>query len=139
MRIKSHRILRQQTLACLLALVMMSFSFADSPVTAVDRLKVAEFPQTKYVIIEVDKEVLRLRKSDTKLQRCIVEKLLQSGSYKQIGVWDLHGATRGQQAGRLTLVEMGIVRTGQRLEYKNVQDNNRIKQTGIIKAIRFSE
>jgi len=136
---KSNRNLRLQTIACLLVSAMMSASNAAEGEVAVPKLNLSAIVSDQSIIIEVGDETLRLQGSERGRNRCDVYRLSPADGFERAGKWELRGATRGQQAGRLTLVEMGIMRVGQRLEYKCLDGNNQIKQTGIIKAIRFSE
>ena len=136
---KSNRLLSVQTLVCLLVSATMSASIAADREVTVSKLKLSAIPSNQFILIEVGDETLRFQGCERGRNKFDVERLSSAGVFEHAGRWELHGATKGQQAGRLTLVEMGIMRLGQRLEYKCLKGSNQIKQTGIIKAIRFSE
>ena len=136
---KSNRLLSVQTLVCLLLSATMSASIAADREVTVSKLKLSAIPSNQFILIEVGDETLRFQDCERGRNKFDVERLSSAGVFEHEGRWELHGATKGQQAGRLTLVEMGIMRLGQRLEYKCLKGHNQIKQTEIIKAIRFSE
>ena len=117
----------------------MSASIAADREVTVSKLKLSAIPSNQFILIEVGDETLRFQGCERGRNKFDVERLSSAGVFEHAGRWELHGATKGQQAGRLTLVEMGIMRLGQRLEYKCLKGHNQIKQTEIIKAIRFSE
>lgn len=127
-----------QAVACMLVSAMMSVSIAADREVRVSKLKLSAIPSNQFILVEVGDETVRFQGCERGRNKFDVERLSSAGVFERAGRWELLGATKGQQAGRLTLVEMGIMRLGQRLEYKCLEDN-KIKQTGIIKAIRFSE
>ena len=84
-------------------------------------------PQTK-LLLHTESQVIELTITDPKDGRGVMRLSAHGNQFDQPRQVVLLGATKGQQQGALSLVEMGVVRQGLKLELglANLQAENRV-------------
>ncbi len=101
-----------------------------------DSIELESMTQGDVLVLQTTDHTYELRVVDS--QRGVADATMYAdqGRVKRIGQIRLLGATHGPQSGGLTLVQMGTIRVGMRLEWGvgDLQPENRV-QTGIIRRI----
>ena len=140
MKIRKNRIV---VLACLGAWLLgsaIAFSADQLIPDSLDHLRFSDLKQGDRVVLETENATYKLKIIDTQRVSAMANRLEAESKSESLGFVRLLGATIGKQPGGLTLVEMGVIRNGMKLELGlgDLHSTNRF-QTEPITAITVND
>ncbi len=139
MRNRRNRIV---VLACLGAWLLgsaIAFSADQLAPDTLDHLRFSELKLGDRIVLETANSTYELKIIDTQRVSAMANRLETESKSESLGFVRLLGATIGKQRGGLTLVEMGVIRNGMKLELGlgDLHSTNRF-QTEPITAIKIN-
>ncbi len=139
MRNRRNRIV---VLACLGAWLLgsaIAFSADQLAPDSLDHLRFSELKLGDRIVLETANSTYELKIIDTQRVSAMANRLETESKSESLGFVRLLGATIGKQRGGLTLVEMGVIRNGMKLELGlgDLHSTNRF-QTEPITAIKIN-
>ena len=81
-----------------------------------EHLRFDEMKSGDTLVLKTATETYELKMIDTQRASALVNRIKIGSTSESLGLVRLLGATAGKQGGQLTLVEMGVIRTGMKLE-----------------------
>jgi hypothetical protein len=128
-------------LACLGAWLLgsaIAFSADQLAPDSLDHLRFSELKLGDRIVLETANSTYELKIIDTQRVSAMANRLETESKSESLGFVRLLGATIGKQRGGLTLVEMGVIRNGMKLELGlgDLHSANRF-QTAPITAIKI--
>ena len=128
-------------LACLGAWLLgsaIAFSVDQLAPNTLDHLRFSELKLGDRIVLETANSTYELKIIDTQRGSAMANRLKTESKSESLGLVRLLGATIGKQRGGLTLVEMGVIRNGMKLELGlgDLHSTNRF-QTEQITAIKI--
>jgi len=128
-------------LACLGAWLLgsaIAFSADQLAPNTLDHLRFSELKLGDRIVLETANSTYELKIIDTQRGSAMANRLKTESKSESLGLVRLLGATIGKQRGGLTLVEMGVIRNGMKLELGlgDLHSTNRF-QTEQITAIKI--
>jgi|TARA_B110000263_G_C15278430_1_gene497031 hypothetical protein len=129
-------------LACLGAWLLgsaIAFSADQLAPDSLDHLRFSELKLGDRIVLETANSTYELKIIDTQRVSAMANRLETESKSESLGFVRLLGATIGKQRGGLTLVEMGVIRNGMKLELGlgDLHSTNRF-QTEPITAIKIN-
>jgi len=129
-------------LACLGAWLLgsaIAFSADQLAPDSLDHLRFSELQLGDRIVLETANSTYELKIIDTQRVSAMANRLETESKSESLGFVRLLGATIGKQRGGLTLVEMGVIRNGMKLELGlgDLHSTNRF-QTEPITAIKIN-
>ena len=129
-------------LACLGAWLLgsaIAFSADQLAPDSLDHLRFSELKLGDRIVLETANSTYELKIIDTQRVSAMANRLETESKSESLGFVRLLGATIGKQRGGLTLVEMGVIRNGMKLELGlgDLHSTNRF-QTEQITAIKIN-
>jgi hypothetical protein len=129
-------------LACLGAWLLgsaIAFSADQLAPDSLDHLRFSELKLGDRIVLETANSTYELKIIDTQRVSAMANRLGTESKSESLGFVRLLGATIGKQRGGLTLVEMGVIRNGMKLELGlgDLHSTNRF-QTEPITAIKIN-
>ena len=129
-------------LACLGAWLLgsaIAFSADQLAPDSLDHLRFSELKLGDRIVLETANSTYELKIIDTQRVSAMANRLETKSKSESLGFVRLLGATIGKQRGGLTLVEMGVIRNGMKLELGlgDLHSTNRF-QTEPITAIKIN-
>ncbi|MEE2843037.1 MAG: hypothetical protein VX761_00860 [Planctomycetota bacterium] len=129
-------------LACLGAWLLgsaIAFSADQLAPDTLDHLRFSELKLGDRIVLETANSTYELKIIDTQRGSAMANRLKTGSKSESLGLVRLLGATIGKQRGGLTLVEMGVIRNGMKLELGlgDLHSTNRF-QTEQITAIKIN-
>jgi hypothetical protein len=129
-------------LACLGAWLLgsaIAFSADQLAPDSLDHLRFSELQLGDRIVLETANSTYELKIIDTQRVSAMANRLGTESKSESLGFVRLLGATIGKQRGGLTLVEMGVIRNGMKLELGlgDLHSTNRF-QTEPITAIKIN-
>ena len=129
-------------LACLGAWLLgsaIAFSADQLAPDSLDHLSFSELQLGDRIVLETANSTYELKIIDTQRVSAMANRLGTESKSESLGFVRLLGATIGKQRGGLTLVEMGVIRNGMKLELGlgDLHSTNRF-QTEPITAIKIN-
>ena len=129
-------------LACLGAWLLgsaIAFSADQLAPDTLDHLRFSELKLGDRIVLETENSTYELKIIDTQRASAMANRLETKSKSESLGFVRLLGATIGKQRGGLTLVEMGVIRNGMKLELGlgDLHSTNRF-QTEPITAIKIN-
>ena len=129
-------------LACLGAWLLgsaIAFSADQLAPDTLDHLRFSELKLGDRIVLETASSTYELKIIDTQRGSAMANRLKTGSKSESLGLVRLLGATIGKQRGGLTLVEMGVIRNGMKLELGlgDLHSTNRF-QTEQITAIKIN-
>jgi hypothetical protein len=117
----------------------IAFSADQLNSNTLDHLRLAELQSGDTVVLETRTETYEFKIIDTQRGSAMANRIETGTTRESLGFVRLLGATAGKQGGGLTLVEMGVIRSGMKLELglSDLHSANRF-QTGPITAIKIN-
>jgi len=139
MRNRRNRIV---VLACLGAWLLgsaIAFSADQLAPDSLDHLRFSELKLGDRIVLETANSTYELKIIDTQRVSAMANRLETESKSESLGFVRLLGATIGKQRGGLTLIEMGVIRNGMKLELGlgDLHSTNRF-QTEQITAIKIN-
>ncbi|MCS5631723.1 MAG: hypothetical protein NZ744_12895 [Pirellulaceae bacterium] len=130
-------------LACLGAWLLgsaIAFSADQLAPDTLDHLRFSELKLGDRIVLETANSTYELKIIDTQRGSAMANRLETGSKSESLGFVRLLGATIGKQRGGLTLVEMGVIRNGMKLELGlgDLHSTNRF-QTEPITAIKINK
>ena len=130
-------------LACLGAWLLgsaIAFSADQLAPDTLDHLRFSELKLGDRIVLETANSTYELKIIDTQRGSAMANRLKTGSKSESLGLVRLLGATIGKQRGGLTLVEMGVIRNGMKLELGlgDLHSTNRF-QTEQITAIKINK
>ena len=130
-------------LACLGAWLLgsaIAFSADQLAPDTLDHLRFSELKLGDKIVLETASSTYELKIIDTQRGSAMANRLKTKSKSESLGLVRLLGATIGKQRGGLTLVEMGVIRNGMKLELGlgDLHSTNRF-QTEQITAIKINK
>jgi hypothetical protein len=130
-------------LACLGAWLLgsaIAFSADQLAPDTLDHLRFSELKLGDRIVLETASSTYELKIIDTQRGSAMANRLKTGSKSESLGLVRLLGATIGKQRGGLTLVEMGVIRNGMKLELGlgDLHSTNRF-QTEQITAIKINK
>ncbi len=130
-------------MACIGAWILgtaIAFSADQLGSNVIDHLCLADLKSGDTLVLETATQTYELKIIDTQRASAMASRIEPSTTRKSLGFVRLLGATAGKQGGGLTLVEMGVIRSGLKLELGlgNLHSANRF-QTDPITAIKIND
>jgi len=130
-------------LACLGAWLLgsaIAFSADQLAPDTLDHLRFSELKLGDKIVLETANSTYELKIIDTQRASAMANRLKTESKSESLGFVRLLGATIGKQRGGLTLVEMGVIRNGMKLELGlgDLHSTNRF-QTEQITAIKINK
>ena len=130
-------------LACLGAWLLgsaIAFSADQLAPDTLDHLRFSELKLGDRIVLETANSTYELKIIDTQRGSAMANRLKTESKSESLGLVRLLGATIGKQRGGLTLVEMGVIRNGMKLELGlgDLHSTNRF-QTEQITAIKINK
>ena len=118
----------------------IAFSADQLAPDTLDHLRLAELKSGETIVLETATETYELKIIDTQRASAMANRKETGSTNESFGFVRLLGATAGKQRGGLTLVEMGVIRTGMKFEIGlgDLHSANRF-QTAPITAIRIND
>jgi len=134
---------RIAVMACLGAWLLgtaIAFSADQLASGTLDHLHFDDLKLGDTIVLETKSETYELKIIDTQRASAMANRRETGSASESLGLVRLLGATTGKQRGGLTLVEMGVIRTGLKLEIGlgDLHSANRF-QTAPITAIRIND
>ena len=129
-------------LACLGAWLLgsaIAFSADQLAPDSLDHLRFSELKLGDRIVLETANSTYELKIIDTQRVSAMANRLETESKSESLGFVRLLGATIGKQRGGLTLIEMGVIRNGMKLELGlgDLHSTNRF-QTEPITAIKIN-
>ena len=129
-------------LACLGAWLLgsaIAFSADQLAPDTLDHLRFSELKLGDKIVLQTANSTYELKIIDTQRGSAMANRLKTGSKSESLGLVRLLGATIGKQRGGLTLVEMGVIRNGMKLELGlgDLHSTNRF-QTEQITAIKIN-
>jgi hypothetical protein len=129
-------------LACLGAWLLgsaIAFSADQLAPDTLDHLRFSELKLGDKIVLETASSTYELKIINTQRASAMANRLKTESKSESLGFVRLLGATIGKQPGGLTLVEMGVIRNGMKLELGlgDLHSTNRF-QTEQITAIKIN-
>jgi hypothetical protein len=133
---------RIAVLACLGAWLLgsaIAFSADQLAPDSLDHLRFSELKLGDRIVLETANSTYQLKIIDTQRVSAMANRLETKSKSESLGFVRLLGATIGKQRGGLTLVEMGVIRNGMKLELGlgDLHSTNRF-QTEPITTIKIN-
>ena len=118
----------------------IAFSADQLAPDTLDHLHFAELTSGDTIVLKTATETYELKIIDTQRASAMANRMETGSTRESLGFVRLLGATAGKQRGGLTLVEMGVIRTGMKLEIGlgDLHSANRF-QTAPITAIKINQ
>ena len=117
----------------------IAFSADQLAPDSLDHLRFSELQLGDRIVLETANSTYELKIIDTQRVSAMANRLGTESKSESLGFVRLLGATIGKQRGGLTLVEMGVIRNGMKLELGlgDLHSTNRF-QTEPITAIKIN-
>jgi hypothetical protein len=133
---------RIAVMACLGAWLLgtaIAFSADQLASGTLDHLRFSDLKLGDTIVLETASETYELKIIDTHRASAMANRIKTGSTNESLGFVRLLGATTGKQRGGLTLVEMGVIRDGMKLELGlgDLHSANRF-QTEPITAIKIN-